>query len=452
MEQWDKACALHLKGDFAEAEKLYDELLTQNHNNPGLLATLGTMYCQMGKMGLAICLLEYAVRLGFKQDDVLSNLGMAYKFSGQREKAMKFFEESIKDNPSGEVLANYSALFVEAGEDDKCRTICKRAIDLSPNHFLAHWNLSLALLADGKWETGWDEYDWGLKPGGLRANRVLGGKPQWDGTPGKKVAVYGEQGIGDEIMFASMLPDIMKTNPILIECHTRLKTLFEKSFGVKCFGTREDPDPEWAKTEDFDYQISMGSLGKFYRRSRAEFPGTEYMKTEPLPKGNKFRIGVSWTGGGQKLGRVQKRSVPLSWWKSILNQKDVEFVSLQYTNCEEELKLVKALGYDIKTMDEYAKAEDYYETAKLVASCDLVITICTSVVHLAGALGVPCWVMTPKFPAWRYQNTGGMPWYKSVRLYRNPEIDQSGWPVVIERVALDLEELLHGKVKEVAYA
>jgi hypothetical protein len=452
MEQWDKACALHLKRDFEGAEKLYDELLTQNPGNPGLLATVGTMYCKMGKYGLAICLLEYAAKLGFRQSDVLSNLGLAYKFSGQREKSMKYFEESIKKDPSGEVLANYSALFVESGQDEKCRQICKRAIDLAPEHPLSHWNLSLSLLADGHFDTGWDEYEWGLKPQGLRVDRALGGKPEWDGVSRGTVAVYGEQGIGDEIMFASMLPDLQRTNPVVLECHTRLKTLFEKSFGVKCFGTREDLDPEWAKTEDFDYRISIGSLGKFYRREKSSFPGTSFLKAEPLPKGKKFRVGISWTGGGQKLGRVQKRSVPLSWWKSILGVKDVEFVSLQYTECEEDLKLIEALGFPVKRMDEYVKAEDYYETARLVASCDLVITICTSVVHLAGALGIPCWVMTPKFPAWRYGNTGPMPWYKSVRLYRNPEMDQSGWPVVVERIALDLEELLHGVERKTANA
>jgi ADP-heptose:LPS heptosyltransferase len=103
-------------------------------------------------------------------------------------------------------------------------------------------------------------------------------------------------------------------------------------------------------------------------------------------------------------------------------------------------------------MDEYAKAEDYYETARLVASCDLVITVNTSVVHLAGALGVPCWTMTPKFPAWRYQNTGGMPWYKSVRLFRSPSVDKEAWHPVIERIAEELEKLLHGEKLRIANA
>lgn len=450
MDLWQQATALHLEKKFAEAELLYDQLLTQNHSNKGLLATLGTLYLQTGKYGLAICLLEHAVKLGMKESDVLSNLGLAYKYTGQNDIAMKYLKKSIDANPSGETLANYSALLIETGEDEKCRTMCKRAIELSPEHPIAHWNLSLSMLADGQFNTGWDEYEWGLKDGAMRVNRNIGNVPEWDGKAKGKICVYGEQGIGDEIMFASMLPDLLKDNEVIIESHKRLKTLFEKSFDrVKVYGTREEKQPTWPADESFDYRLSIGSLGKFYRRSMDAFPGTAYLKADALPKGDKFRVGISWTGG-LKSGRILKRSVPLSWWKSILNVQNVEFVSLQYTDGKEELDLMNALGYPIKVMDEYVKADDYYETARLVKSCDLVISVCTSVIHLAGALGVPCWVLTPKNPAWRYQNQGKIPWYRSVRLYRQPETNQDSWMPVIQQVGSDLDELVSNKERKAA--
>lgn len=441
MDIWEQATALHVQQRYDEAEALYDQLLTQNHNNPGLMATLGTLYLQKKKYGLAIHLLEAALAAGMDQCDVLSNLGLAYKFIGLTDKAMKCLERSVKKDPSGEALANYSAMFIEAGQDEKCAAICKRAIDLAPEHPIAHWNLALTQLANGEWDKAWDEHEWGLVNSCMRVDRKFGDAPVWDGSPGSTVLVYGEQGIGDEIMFASMLPDLMKTNKVIIECHKRLKTLFEMSFpGVTVYGTREERSPEWVAGEKFDYRLSIGSLGKFYRRTAESFHGMPYMRAKPLEKSGRFRVGISWSGGGSKIGRVQKRSVPLSWWKTILGVRDVEFVSLQYTECSEELDLVNALGYDIKVMDEHVKAEDYYETARLVASCDLVISVCTSVIHLAGALGVPCWVMTPKNPAWRYQNEGRMPWYRSVRLYRQPEASQDAWLPVIQRVGLDLQD------------
>lgn len=443
MQLWEQANALNAEGKYPEAEELYCLLLTQNPKNPGLLATLGTMYLQMNKLGLAIALLEASLKYGTRKSDILSNLGLAYKYAGLVDKSRSVLEESAKaPDPSAQGIANYAGLFIEAGEPDKCISLCKKALKIDPTQAMAHWNLSLVLLGEGRWAEGWDEYEWGMRGCGMRVERKIGGKPQWDGTPGKTVAVYGEQGLGDEILFASMLPDLLKTNKVVLECHARLVTLFQNSFpGVTVYGTREKDEIEWPEHEQLDYQISIGSLGKFYRRSREAFPGSAYLKADALPRGDKFRVGISWTGGA-KAGRIQKRTVPLSWWKSILDVRDVEFVSLQYTDCADEIAMVNGLGYDIKQMDEFVKADDYNETARLVKSCDLVISVATSVYHLAGALGVPAWVMVPHNPPWREQRQGGIPWYRSVRVYRQPESKPDAWIPVVERVGLDLDEMM----------
>jgi len=447
MELWDQACALHLDHRFDEAEQIYVQLLEQNHDNIGLMATLGSLYVQIGKFGLGIHFLEAAIKGGMKQTDVFTNIGLAYKKSGQMKKARVYFDESIKEEPSPESLTNYSGLLIESGQDEKCIEFCERAIKEKPGLPLAHWNLAIALLSEGVFDRGWDEHEWGLKTNGIRETRVVLNVPVWDGKSPGTVLVYGEQGMGDEIMFASMLPDLLKTNSVVLECYHRLDTMFKKAFpGMAIYGTREDREVYWAYDHKIDYRIPIGSLGQFYRRSREAFPGTPYLKAESMPKGEKFRVGISWVGGGAKVGRVQKRSIPLSLWKPILDIPDIEFVSLQYTDSDNDLDLMKELGYDIKRFKE-VKEKDYYETAKLVKSCDLVISVCTSVIHLAGALGVPCWVLTPKHPAWRYQNTGGMPWYRSVRLYRSPEVDMAGWPMVIARIGMDLEELVGGQKK-----
>lgn len=454
MELWDQACALHLEKKYDEAEKIYVQLLEQNHDNSGLMATLGSLYVQTGKYGLGIHFLEQSIKGGMKQTDVFTNLGLAYKKAGQIKKAREYFDESIKDEPSPEALTNYSGLLIESGQDEKCIDFCERAIKEKPELPIAHWNLALSLLSNGVWDRAWDEHEWGLKTQGIREERIVLNVPIWDGKSPGTVLVYGEQGMGDEIMFASMLPDLLKTNKVVFECYHRLENLFKKAFpGVHIYGTREDREVFWAYDHKIDYRIPIGSLGQFYRRSSESFPGTSYLKADALPKGDKFRIGISWKGGGAKLGRIVKRSIPLSWWKPILNVPNVEFVSLQYgLGREEELDVVKALGYDIKSMDEYTEAKDYYETARLVKSCDLVISVCTSVIHLAGALGVPCWVMTPKHPAWRYQNSGRMPWYRSVRLYRSPDVEMTGWPPVIARIGMDLDELVNGEKKLLSVA
>lgn len=448
MELFKRAQSLHVSGKFDEAMRLYDDLLTQNHDNPGLLAQVGTLFLQKGYPGLAISIFEQAAEKAVKYPnsgvsvgDLLCNLGIAYRESGQHEKCREAFGRAMKKDPSPETVANYAGLFINVGTPEIAEKYARQAIAMKPDNALGHWSLAVALLEQGKWEKAWEHHEWAYKTHPpMRIDRKLANLPMWDGTPGKKLAIWGEQGLGDEIMFASMIPDVMRDNEVTLECHTRLKTLFEKSFGVPCYGNRESKDMSWADGLDLDARISIASLGRFYRTKKDDFHGTPYLKAESAPKGNKFRVGISWTGG-LKAGRVATRSVPLAWWRSILNNS-CEFVSLQYTDCKYDLDMMDGFGYSIKRPEEVF-ANDYYETAKLVKSCDLVISICTSVVHLAGALGVPCWCLTPHKVAWRYGVKGPMPWYRSVRLYRQQ--DGQSWKPVVERIGYDLSELLDRK-------
>lgn len=437
-----QANQLHGENKLDEAEALYDKLLTQNHDNPGLLATMGSLYLQKQKFGLAISLMERSLsKVKERQPEILSNLGLAYKYAGQHDKAMVLLKEAtVSKSPSSYALTSYGSMFVQKGDAATAIDILSQAVQLDESNSMAHWNLSLALMEDGQWAKAWGHSDYGASCK-MRDYRKFDGIPEWDGKPGTTVLISGEQGIGDEIMFASILPDVLKTNNVVLECHERLVTLFKNSFGIPCYGTREERNLAlpWLKDHQIDASIMSGSLGRYYRLSREAFPGTPYLKAESAPKSGKFRVGISWTGGA-KVGRIMARTVPLSWWRAILNN-DCEFVSLQYTDCADEIKIVNDSGYNIKQFPEI-KAHDYNETAKLVQSCDLVISVCTSVIHLAGALGVPCWVMTPNRPAWRYQNTGGMPWYRSVRLYRQPPGDSGSWIPVVQRVGLDLSEFL----------
>ena len=447
------AQALHEQKKYKEAAVLYDRILAQNEQNPYILTGLAqTLMHENDTLGAALGLFHAAIHQ-FKEQhgkvpyETYMLLGLTYKFSGQPEKAKTWLKEAVKVKESAATLTNYGQMFVETDESDKARDILQRAVKLDPDLALAHWNYSLCLLQNARkednWGEAWEEYEWGLTEGtGQRILKSFTKLPQWDGQSGSKILVYDEQGIGDSIMFVSMLPDLMQRKEVILDCHPRLTTLFSRSFGVQCYGTRKNKDVDWVDAEKPDAVIAAGSLGKFFRRKNADFPGTPYLKAEPLERDHsRFRVGISWTGG-RSTGRIAKRTVPLNWWQSILNVPGVEFVSLQYTDgALPEIESVNRLGYDIRQLPE-AQAEDYYETARAVASCDLIISVCTSIVHLAGALGVPCWVMVPKHPAWRYQTSGPMPWYKSVRLYRQPAAGADGWLPVVQQVGLHLADLM----------
>jgi hypothetical protein len=261
-------------------------------------------------------------------------------------------------------------------------------------------------------------------------------EPTWNGEKGQKVIIYGEQGIGDEICFASMIPDATKDVKVIIDCDKRLKGLFTRSFpDCKVYGTRTDKKLDWDKEDrDFGASISMGELGKFYRNSEAEFPGTPYLKACPERTAawkayfatlQKPVIGIAWTGGTW-LNASKYRNAPLDKWGPIFDFP-AHFVNLEYKPAETK-------GFPVHTYPWATLTKDYDDTAALVAACDMVICMQTSVGHLAAGLGIPTWVMVPTQSQWKYGKFETMPWYSCMKVYQQ----KTDWEEVIGRIASDL--------------
>jgi len=234
----------------------------------------------------------------------------------------------------------------------------------------------------------------------------------------------------------------------VIECSPKLETLFRRSFSAaRVYAPIADraPPPD-AQKAPIDMQIPIGSLPLHFRRSRAEFPRhSGYLKGDPVridawrerlaALGPGLTIGVSWQGGTHK-SRRPVRSMALERWQPILRRSNAHFIDLQYTDCGAELAALRTdTGIQIHSWD--AVRTDYEETAALVSALDLVISVCTAVIHLGGALGRPVWVMAPYSPEWRYGIAGEeMPWYPSVRVFRQAAFGE--WDAVVERVAQSL--------------
>jgi hypothetical protein len=457
-------------GRVKEAEAIYVELLNTDYHNPVLAFALGMLYASAGKSGLAINLIQGAIprmqnaldayiRLGIipkettaaqrrtfvkKQiSEAYNGLGVAHRYENRIGEARKCFKKALEGTPDDpDILNNMAILHLNEGTPHLGIPWCKQALEINPNHTDAKWNLGLMQLELYDFENGWVNYDEGARArvGLARTYKFPDGRtlPLWDGTPGRKVLAYGEQGIGDEILFASCLPDLIRDSEMVVfDCHKRLKTLFENSFGIKCHGTREDEWLHWVMDYDFDCRAPLGSLPKFYRRHMADFPGTPYLKADAihLPDNGKLKVGISWEGGHKKT-RKEVRSVPLERLLPILSN-DCDFYSLQYTQVAEEVNAFQE-KYDVAVnYHPEVYAEDYNETARLVQGLDLVISVCTSVIHLSGAMGKPCWIMVPDRPAWRYGVKGEKsPFYDSVRMFRQGK--NAPWEDTIEIVAKEL--------------
>lgn len=330
---------------------------------------------------------------------------------------------------------NASFLYLSTGQHEKNIEWCRRGLALDRSNTSLMFNMSLSFLTNFMWEEGWCLYDQSMD------GRFPNGEPQynrplWNGES-SEVICYGEQGLGDTILFASMLPDMKKDATVVLDVDERLKGLFERSFGCETHGTRYDDNAVWKRDASATHRIPIGSLGAFYRSRNEDFPQQAYLKADPERRlqwralldslGDKPKIGIAWTGGVPHTYQ-RARSLSLRDMYPLL-EYDAEWVCLQYKETDDVPDFMHHWPRATQT-------NDYDDTAALIAELDLVISVTTTAVHCAGALGVKTWCLVPKSPQWRYGAEGeGMLWYPSVELFRQNEAGT--WPMqaLIEKLS-----------------
>lgn len=422
----------HLNGNFWDADALF---------------MLSGCLLSKGKDGLAAGLLKLALSIKPKFPEALLNLGGCFRNVHKNDQAEAVWNMALELETipleRAKIYSNIAGCYINNGTPEKAIEFLNKALDIAPEFTSAKFNRGLAYLEMGDWRRGWEGYEAGFESGD-RTRRTYKKLPVWDGSKGKKVIVWGEQGVGDEIMFASVIPDLIKDSAkVIFDCHPRLVKLFERSFpGLEIHGTRKTlSNIDWVETTDADCSVCISSLPKFYRNAQNAFPGRPFLKADPdavqkwRALGNrKMRVGLAWAGGTSKT-RSDLRSIPLLDFAPVLKTLNADFYSLQYTEdaAREVCELGEKTGIVVQHYPGAVEARDYDETANFVASMDLVITVCTAIVHLSGGLGIPTWVLAPSKPAWRYAKAG-MPWYSSVTLYRQG----TSWAETLDHVAGDL--------------
>lgn len=443
-----RAEELRLKGDLDDAMRACLSYLNNHYEHVPSLVMAAHILADAKRFGLAQALLKLASKLRPESSLVWSDLGFCYQEGADLKEGEACFLKALNRNPNNAMaLNNLSQLYVNTAQPMKAINCADKAIRLDPELPDSHYNRGLAQLQLGNWEEGWKGYEYNLGKHKGRKERIYGILPRWTGVKGLKLLAYGEQGIGDEISFASCLPDLMKENEVVIDCDSRLQGLFGRSFGVRCYGTRYQKDITWVQDHDFDATVAFGSIPGYYRNKTEDFPGTPYLTADPERRlmfrslldslGTKKKVGISWAGGLPETGK-DRRSMLLYDLMPILRQ-DATFISLQYRDAEEIVTIEENHGIKVHHWPWAVQAKDYDNTAALVAELDLVITVTQAVVHLAGALGTPCWVLTPKEPMWRYRLTGSdFLWAKSVKLYRQ----KTEWVHPISEIAHDLKQWL----------
>ncbi len=374
----------------------------------------------------------------------------------RREDALAAIDASLKINPDYEVQLSRAVILGALGRFAEGVAALDRAIAAQPGNPTGYFRRAQARLRLGDFPGGWSDYEHRWQAPSFLAGsrgfvtnealtRLQPGLTRAD-VAGKAVLVIAEQGIGDQVMFASMLSDLAaEAASVACVCDARLQALFEASFpGISFIGRRRHGPLELA---GYDVILPMGNLGRLYRQTPEDFPAAPYLRPRPQiaaawserlgPKTTPLRIGLSWRGGTASTDTAW-RSLTLDDLRRLLTLQGCEFVSLQYGDTAAEVAAINpGLPRPIRLFAP-AEIDDFEDLAGLVQSLDLVVSVQTALIHLCGAVGAPCLVMTPFMPEWRYSVAGEtMPWYGSVKLLRQSAPDD--WAPVIAAVAAELE-------------
>lgn len=425
---------------------------------------LGVCLNKMGHMVMAMVCFKESIKLKPKFIEAINNLGYVCKklnLSQEAEeafaKAVELIEDKELNYPAtkearADYYVNYGSMFVCAGTPEKALEYFKKGEEIAPNYRQVIYNKSLALLELGDYENGFVGYD-----AGDRYDRVIDRNygheklPVWDGTKGKNVVVIGEQGIGDELMFGTVLPDLIKDCNIILDAHPRLADMFRRSFpNLDVYGTRKHNTFQWGARYPLDAKVLIGSLPRYYRKKESDFPRIPYLIVHPVYNeryGNKLqnmgdrpKIGISWRGGIKQTGR-NNRYIPLEKLLPLL-KLPVDFISLQYDPgiLGDIEKFNKQHGVNIHHWPEML--EDYEQTAACVNNLDLIISVPQSVIHLSGVIGSTLtWQLNPFKSLWQSGPHGKeMPWYPNVVNYWQDS--SCKWDLLLEKVQGDLCKLL----------
>ena len=382
----------------------------------------------------AVAALERAVALRPGDGKAHSALGYALETLDRLPDAEAACRRATDLSPGlGEAWANLGRVLNEQGRTRAARAAYAAAARARPATPKDPWNLALALLLNGFLAEGFAEYEWRWLYDGFPSPRRRFAQPVWTGEPlaGRTILLHAEQGLGDAIQFARYAPLVAKRGGrVVLEAHAPLRRLLLGLDGVTALATLGGPLP------DFDVHCPLLSLPRLVGSIPADVPylaaGVDAAAGWRARLGGGMKIGLVWAGNpGHANDR--NRSLPLAALAPLLNTPGVRFFSLQ-----KELRPGdRAILAEHGVTDLAPDLGDFADTAAALEALDLLVTVDTSVAHLAGALGRPVWLLLPFLPDWRWM-TGrtDSPWYPTMRLFRQGR--RGDWPGVVERVAAAL--------------
>ncbi|MGJ5080530.1 tetratricopeptide repeat protein [Bradyrhizobium sp. HKCCYLS3013] len=440
--------ALHEADRPAEAVEAYRRAAVLDPTDVVVLSNLAACLCGTGQLDAAMAACEHALALLPDHAPAHTNLGIIHEMRGETIEAVAAHRRAVASDPGyAKGHANLAVALRNAGDIDAALAASHRAIALAPDNALARYNHAHFLLMCGDLVNGFAEHRWGRDCPDLSAGMPRFDAPEWQGAPldGRTLLLFAEYGIGDALQFVRYV-DRAKAmgGNIVLQVQPAIAPLLRSLDGVTVVGRGEKLPP-------FDLQLPLMDLPRIFGTTLETIPAeVPYLAADPikmaawrnvLGRAPSLKVGVVWAGNPRHKGDRQ-RSLTAQAVLPRLVMPGVQLYSLQKEPRPGDALGLAELGTDV--IDLGPLLSDFAETAAAVAALDLVISVDTSVAHLAGALGRPVWVLLPYALDWRWLRArADSPWYPTMRLFRQDK--PMAWDGVLARTAGELARLVAGE-------
>jgi tetratricopeptide (TPR) repeat protein len=433
--------ALLALGRARDALAAFDEVLASIPGHAQARLNRGLALAALGRHPEAVADFEAALAISPANPAAHYNYGISLFSLGRYAEAVAAYDRALSIAPDHVKAWNNRGLALQAlNRFDEALTSYSKALELQKDYADAHFNQALALLTVGDFRRGFEEYEWRWRRTGMPGHSR--GRPLWLGEyplGGRTILLHAEQGLGDMIQFARYVPLLARTGArAVLEVQPQLKALLRELEGVAAVVARGEPLPS------FDVHCPLGSLPLALKTEPATIPDeVPYVRADDdhigkwRPRLEALRrplIAVAWSGNVQHMND-RNRSIPLSALASLWSGVSAGFVGIQRDLRDGDAEL---LARESRVTQIGGELADFSDTAAVIAVADLVITVDTSVAHLAGAMGRPVWILVPFSPDWRWTLSGeSSRWYPTARLFRQPSLGD--WDSVIDRLRRELQ-------------
>jgi tetratricopeptide (TPR) repeat protein len=444
------ACALVREGEYKQAFPLTKRALESRPDDVRALNCMAELRIEQGRYAEAGELLEKAFAID-PSIEARGRLAANLLNRCHYERALEHVQTMLEERPSvaGDVAGIQIYALTNLGRHDEALPLVERAIQENPHDPNRRFPRATIHLLNERFAQGWDDYAY-RNLASTKHLRMLA-FPQWAGEPleGKTILLLADQGLGDQVMFASCLPDLLARRPArtIVEVNARVAKTIARSFPTcEVIPTKQDNAFEWVRElGHIDYFTPIGDLPQQFRRQRSDFPDhrgylqpdpprTDFWREQLRALGPRPKIGVSWRGGSEVTRRVL-RTMDVMQLLPLTKACDADWICLQYGDVSADLARAHDGGLSLQYWPESIK--DLDEFAALISALDLVVTVCNTTVHYAGALARPVWVMAPRIPEWRYGlHSTVMPWYPASTMFRQ-DVD-GDWSSTLDAVAAQL--------------